>query len=356
MAPKLESAFEKSKNEYLFETKDESHIIRVASYHREDYDTAVIHFPSHEQNVMKNTNLAESANFSTLGDLQLLPVELLHMVFEHFNAGSIFRFRHVNRRAAALIAEFPPFKLVVSHALGPLRALLQTGISSRVSLAQIVAALRTRDCEICGSFGGFVWLFQVKRCCFRCIRDSDSLRLVRPHAARSYLKLSAAQLREYQKNGTVLRARPGDYTVLGNKRKGGFNLMSIQEIDAFFVTDSTTISARCSSGFKLGAEDIYQYFACIALPFVDRAVFDNGVSCAGCQAALSVRVGGLITLGGLFRARNDIYSQEGFLDHFRWCHRAQMLWLKSKGGIVDVKEPVSSRVEVYLGEYFMDKP
>jgi hypothetical protein len=199
MASTLISAFEKSKNEYSFETKDTSHILRVASYHREDYDTAVIHFPPHEQDVMKQTNLAESADFSTLGDLQLLPVELLHMVFEQFDAGSIFHFQHVNRRAAALIAEFPQFKLVIRHALGPLRAVLRTGISSRVSLAQIVAALRTRNCEICGSFGGFIWLFQIKRCCFRYIRDSDSLRLVRPHAARSYLKLSAAQLREYQK-------------------------------------------------------------------------------------------------------------------------------------------------------------
>jgi hypothetical protein len=33
-----------------------------------------------------------------------------------------------------------------------------------------------------------------------------------------------------------------------------------------------------------------------------------------------------------WEARDKVYSQAGFLEHFRWCEQAQLLWKMSEAG------------------------
>ncbi|KAH9905491.1 hypothetical protein F4778DRAFT_710223 [Xylariomycetidae sp. FL2044] len=89
-----------------------------------------------------------------------------------------------------------------------------------------------------------------------------------------------------------------------------------------------------------------------ALPYCDKPTnkVEDGVSCAGCQLALHKTL-----LGNLFRqcmvdARDQLYSQEGFLEHFRWCVQAQLLWETSGEGQYQPAElPEAAQRRGYFG-------
>lgn len=71
-----------------------------------------------------------------------------------------------------------------------------------------------------------------------------------------------------------------------------------------------------------------------ALPYYDKRTgkIEFGVSCAGCQLALEKDIIGTRVEKWAFEARDKVYAQDGFLEHFRWCDQAQILWRSSDEG------------------------
>ncbi|MBE3049389.1 hypothetical protein IMZ48_44200 [Candidatus Bathyarchaeota archaeon] len=74
----------------------------------------------------------------------------------------------------------------------------------------------------------------------------------------------------------------------------------------------------------------YDFAVTCALPYLDTTAgngtdaIDRGVACGGCYL-----VG---RDGDTFRRRNTLYSRDEFLEHFRWCEKAQLLWRDSNEG------------------------
>ncbi|KAJ5340020.1 hypothetical protein N7452_006748 [Penicillium brevicompactum] len=60
---------------------------------------------------------------------------------------------------------------VVSHGINLFRAVLQTGLASRVALSSFYEILCTEKCSFCSNFGGKVSIFIWKRCCFECLHS-----------------------------------------------------------------------------------------------------------------------------------------------------------------------------------------
>lgn len=56
------------------------------------------------------------------------------------------------------------------------------------------------------------------------------------------------------------------------------------------------------------------------------------MSCAGCQLALKKDIIGSRGEKWAFEARDRVYAQDSFLEHFRWCEQAQILWRYSGEG------------------------
>ena len=80
-------------------------IVRVASYHRRDFNLAVIH--SNSTITPPESTLFESFtrdSVSTLGHLEVLPAEILTNISLLLDLQSAFQFSHVNTRAKDLIA------------------------------------------------------------------------------------------------------------------------------------------------------------------------------------------------------------------------------------------------------------
>jgi hypothetical protein len=78
----------------------------------------------------------------------------------------------------------------------------------------------------------------------------------------------------------------------------------------------------------------YNFKGSCALPYYGRRTgqVEHGVSCAGCQLAIEKRIIGARAEEWAWEARDKVYSQAGFLEHFRWCEQAQLLWKMSEAG------------------------
>lgn len=96
---------------------------------------------------------------------------------------------------------------------------------------------------------------------------------------------------------------------------------------------------------------IHRFMVATALPFVNPRTFEiqHGVCCKGCQIAVEKDLIGQNVED--YDLRDRVYSNEGFIHHFKWCAEAQALWASSQGGTVRVKEPESTR----RGGYFADR-
>jgi len=78
----------------------------------------------------------------------------------------------------------------------------------------------------------------------------------------------------------------------------------------------------------------FNFMGSCALPYYDRRTsrVEYGMSCAGCQLALEKGIIGSRGEKWAFEARDKVYAQDGFLEHFRWCEQAQLLWRSSGEG------------------------
>ncbi|KAJ5325214.1 uncharacterized protein N7506_008316 [Penicillium brevicompactum] len=106
-----------------------------------------------------------------LGSLDRLPVELVHQTLLHLDISSLIKLRQTNLRAREMVNSLPGYQAVVSHGINLCRAVLQTGLASRVTLSSFYDILCTKECSFCSNFGRNVSIFIWKRCCFECLHS-----------------------------------------------------------------------------------------------------------------------------------------------------------------------------------------
>jgi hypothetical protein len=247
MTDPLHPYYRKAQSEYNYQPSDSEAILRVTSYHRADLDSKVINFASSEHDHIRNSTLSHSSKPSRLGQLSCLPLELLLEVLLNLDVRSVFRFRHVNAGAAKAIESLPEYNLVVRTALPTVCAILRTGLATRRTLYDIIAVLRSKTCELCGSSGNFLWLFTLKRCCFRCITRNHALRVMRLSDAWTLSELNPTHVRALRRNGAILYSSPGTYSVgSGYVTVGRWPLIMLQDLKNRF--DWTRAFSSLDSG------------------------------------------------------------------------------------------------------------
>lgn len=341
----------------LFESHQDNAVLRVAAYNRLDFNVALIRSPSSEHNPIR-TSIAEafpSSATAKIGLLECLPTELVWNVCAALDVGSCFRLRQTNRRARQYVSGLHEYRMVARHALESLRAVLRTGISPHVTMSALYQALCTRGCQICGSeFGGFLFLLTVTRCCFNCIESSSRLGVVSLAAVAKGAGVSRHML---QRRLPVLRTLPGTYTMERHTWKRRISAVSYEQ-----AADALTmfgLSRDSAATFLSGVGEMRmgRYMASTPLPLFHRATaqLEHGVCCKGCRIALEEKLYGQMAVGGLDDESGDlwdrsdqVYSRQGYLNHFPACPQSINLWESSQGGTVAVDEPEFTRRRGYL--------
>ncbi|GLA26489.1 hypothetical protein M752DRAFT_217547 [Aspergillus phoenicis ATCC 13157] len=321
-----------------FEDIPENEIIELASYHRRDFDLAVIRINPHDHEHVRSSisQPLESLSTSTgLGKLELLHLELIHEVCLYLDIESLFRFRQVSRHAQQYVSTSRFYRETTTHALDALCVLLRTKVANRFTLAELFTALCTRDCTLCSSsFGGFLFLPTLLRCCFSCLPKGRLPRLVPYTDAKWYISSkSKAKSSGLASLLPVLRTIPGIYSMQEVSIKGRKQLVTMDDLIRIVGSKPSSDEEAVWTAARSYAS--LPFMVTTALPYLDRVSgrVEDGVSCSGCQVSLEEALTEESRLGpdGL-GIRDRVYSHEGFIGHFRECPKAQEVWKLRKNG------------------------
>ena len=105
------------------------------------------------------------------GNLETLPLELLHEMLVHLDLRSLMNFRYVNRRAAELVESQPKYKTITKYAQNALRGILCIQTGTWITSKMLYKKLLTPECEECGDFAAYLYIITCRRVCFLCFSE-----------------------------------------------------------------------------------------------------------------------------------------------------------------------------------------
>lgn len=325
----------RSDTEFHFREEDAAAIIRSAAYHRRDFPLSVIWISPREHLGIRtsiSTSFSRVSNVS-LGNIDRLPLELLNEVCLHLDVLSVLKFRHINLRSRRIVDSLHEYQVAISHGLNALCALLRTKLAINVTLLDFYREICTKDCALCGEFGGFIFLPTWIRCCFECLKQAPETQMQTLASIQRRLRLKRQEILQFKSFPTL----PGMYTMTESQYKSRVKIVSIKQ--AMTILERERAHQLLSETQKSNVElsNKFRFMASCALPYFNRCsgIVELGISCAGCQLALEKDIIGSRGERWAYTMRDMVYSQEGFLEHFKWCEQAQLLWTSSEGGIVE---------------------
>lgn len=320
-------------------------IIRVAAYHRRDFNLAVLHrtTPLNSSELTLFKSFSRSSD-STLGALEVLPPELLTAITLLLDLQSALQLSHTNIRAKDLIAGVREYRQTREHALQCLWAAFKTRVAPTLYISAIHTALITRECSLCGAFGRFFSLLTATQCCFICLERAPEF------AAMSVTEVCRAT---YRTRAWLERAMPVMYTVPGvyglagaESKRRRYIASKVHCLTRLDLEATLRMRFKTSQGILEG-----RYKTTCGIPYLDTATgaIQTGLSCKGCQMMLEDALyTGKPRSPIPYILRNGVYSREGFLNHFWRCDGAKALWDLSEGGTIPFEEPEFTRQGGFL--------
>ncbi|KAI9810375.1 MAG: hypothetical protein M1832_001356 [Thelocarpon impressellum] len=321
-------------------------ILAVAAYPRNDFSRSVIQAGQQAPSSLRPGHEPPPPPSAAPGLLDCLPLEIVHMVYRQLDLASLMSVRRSNRRSMQTVNALVPYSSLAEHAMGALAAIFKTGVASRAAVAHLYALLLTENCSVCGRFGGFICLAALSRCCFPCIEGASQLRIISRQRAVACFGIDGRRLKSAV---PVVRTLPGTYSWERRSRLRRVLLVSAAEAE-----DAANRLRLAKDGpdhpplppDQRPDDPLHRLMAATSMPFLDPSTREvqQGVSCKGCQAALEDSVLSPAETRPAYERRNILYSQEGFLAHFRECSPAQRMWDESRGGTAPFKEPMWTRL------------
>ncbi|MCJ1465296.1 hypothetical protein MMC07_003913 [Pseudocyphellaria aurata] len=114
------------------------------------------------------TPLRREIQQPSFGDLHILPLELLFMVFEHLTCDDLEALHSCSTAGRMAVLAFPPYHNLLQHSPTILSVLKKTTLARAFTIKQIYETFTSSLCTTCDQFGGFVFLPSFARCCLFC--------------------------------------------------------------------------------------------------------------------------------------------------------------------------------------------
>lgn len=131
---------------------------------------------------------------SSIGSLDQLPIELLHLSLEYLDFESLLNLAISSFQCRSLVESLSAFRETVQHAPAALAVLQETGLLATHTARRIHASLRDETCGTCKGYGPYIFVYTAKRCCLPCLRDLDDYQLVTKQEAEICFGLSPRDL------------------------------------------------------------------------------------------------------------------------------------------------------------------
>ncbi|OAL43796.1 hypothetical protein IQ07DRAFT_288234 [Pyrenochaeta sp. DS3sAY3a] len=191
---------------------------------------------------LANLNPVHLRNYSpsNLGNLNVLPVELLHIILHQLDFLSLFRLARVSHHGREMVHSLPAFRDLMTYAYPALVAFGMTELLHWHSCSTLRSALSSDSCVSCGLYGPFLFLPTCERCCYWCLSENQSLWLIPVSKAKTIFRLSAKDL----KGVPTLHTLPGVYWVRRlNRRQKRFRLLSVKIVKKIAISIHGTEAA-----------------------------------------------------------------------------------------------------------------
>ena len=318
----------RSATEHCFHDEQTDAIVRTTAYHRKDFGQSVIWF-SPREHIHARLSIATPFRRTPrpeLGFLTRLPLELLHDVLLRLDLRSLFNLRQANLGWRQTIDSLTQYQMVASHGLNLLCALLRTRLD--ISLLDFYHVLCAKACALCGEFGGFLSLLTWSRCCFPCLQEASELQVQTLATVRKQFHLTKAESEQLRSFKTL----PGTFAMEESVYKSRIAIVSVHQ--ARVVSRRQPQAQASTEPANSARNQKFNFMGSCALPYYDRrtGTVEHGMSCAGCQLALEKDIIGSRDENWAYKARDKVFSRDSFLEHFRWCEQAQLLWISSDEG------------------------
>lgn len=124
------------------------------------------------------------------------PLEVMQNILDNMVLTTLNSFRQINSESKALVDSLFSFQVLRRHAPEIVQAMVATRAGSQYTIAQVYKTLHTENCEVCGSFGGFIYLVKCSRCCFSCATKDRRMLSIPSHQAESELGLDLETIKQ----------------------------------------------------------------------------------------------------------------------------------------------------------------
>ena len=306
---------------------------------------------------------------SSLGRLDVLPIELLLITFNYLDLQSLSRISRVSLHANKAVQSLPTYRDLLSITGHVFQVLSLTRVISLHSVGTLHATLLSDQCVSCGNYGPFLFLISADRSCFACLSRNRSLWMTPLSVVDCCSNLTQRDL----KTLPTMRSIPGQYSVestipshrpirltsvraakeLALKKYGSDEALA-RNLEAKNL-DRTKIQYYQLRWFHdaplelfenehLSLQDlsntpnhIFCGMGAIPFPSMSRNGVENGLWCRGCEwthqhfgrqrlnDAVMSRVAppGYDTWRFLLEMQHRAYSVADFLKHARYCYSAR---------------------------------
>lgn len=144
---------------------------------------------------------------TTLGDLDVLPTELLWQILPQLDLKTLRLFRHVNHRATDVVHSMPEYQIISKYAPSAFEGAVLIGSASFVTCQALCKTLYSGKCEDCDDFGKYLYMITCKRVCYNCATSNWEYEPLRRSHAIFRFGLDPASVKELPQ----MRCIPGQY-------------------------------------------------------------------------------------------------------------------------------------------------
>jgi hypothetical protein len=313
-----------SDTRYHFEEYHADAIICVATHQERYYQhQATTRFKANEQKAITSSIATPFTPSSTAdnGTLDCLPLSLLQDIVLLCDMSSVFKLRQASRRSRAKVDSVWQYQRLVKHALDLFRASLTSNVACKISLADCYKLLITRSCGFCGYDALYVNLPTWKRVCRGCLKDAPEVHYLDKSILKSKIKVTKEEMAQL----TVFKTPP----ELVMNRYINLNTELVSVLQAKKMLGSPRDRYIEETFGKQNSE--IKRTTC-AMPLLDKQgkSLNYWVSCEGCKQGrhtiheMNKEVKEEYLMQQAIQWR--VYDRDGFLEHFRWCKEAQVIW------------------------------
>ncbi|KAK2808631.1 hypothetical protein FQN50_004495 [Emmonsiellopsis sp. PD_5] len=265
-------------------------------------------------------SIKRDASRSSLGSLDVLPLELLYLTFNMMDVQSLSRICCVSLRGKAVVESLPGYYRLVQHAPGMLGALARTRLIRFHSTSTLYQALLSEKCRSCGEFGPFIFLPTCERCCYECLHRNQSFWVIPTSMAEKCFKLTKHQLQGIP----LMCSIPGTYSV-GHRvsRRRKVRLVSVKaakevaiKVHGSIAVITPTEPVTGQGGARI--QEFYKYKQLLDAPL--EPLSQNPSTLPSQRFALSDRYCGMAS------APFPSLQPDGSVEHGLWCRGCALMW------------------------------